>query len=303
MFRLAHLSDPHLGPLPEPTRMELASKRVIGYLNWRRNRATSHTSAHLDRLVADLKAEHPDHIAVTGDLVNLALDAELGPARAWLDSLGPATDVSVVPGNHDAYVPGAGSRALQAWAPFMCDDNAVSTGVHFPYVRHRGPAAIIGLSSARATAPFMATGHFDAAQARDLAVRLEQCRREGLCRIVLIHHPPFREKADWYRRLVGASRLRNVIRDHGAELVLHGHTHRDHLEWTEGRDGPVPIVGVPSASNAPGGRRPAARYNLIEIEGSPGDWRLTQRERGLTEANRPVEEIRVRSLAPEGALS
>ena len=30
----------------------------------------------------------PDHIAVTGDLVNLSLPAEYAPARAWLDALG-----------------------------------------------------------------------------------------------------------------------------------------------------------------------------------------------------------------------
>ena len=58
----------------------------------------------LAALVADLKARTPDHIAVTGDLVNLSLPSEFVAARAWLDALGNPRDVSVVPGNHDAYV-------------------------------------------------------------------------------------------------------------------------------------------------------------------------------------------------------
>ena len=39
VFRIAHLSDPHLGPLPTVRLKDLASKRLTGYLNYRRNRA------------------------------------------------------------------------------------------------------------------------------------------------------------------------------------------------------------------------------------------------------------------------
>ena len=58
----------------------------------------------LDALVEDLQAQRPDHIAVTGDLVNISLVAEFAPARAWLESVGTPDHVTVVPGNHDAYV-------------------------------------------------------------------------------------------------------------------------------------------------------------------------------------------------------
>src|SRR5579863_265053 len=75
-FTLAHLSDPHLPPLPAPRLSELASKRVLGYLNWTRNRHKFQRRDVLDVLVSDLQAQTPDHIAVTGDLVNLALEAE-----------------------------------------------------------------------------------------------------------------------------------------------------------------------------------------------------------------------------------
>ena len=46
MFRLAHISDVHLGPLPPVTYRQLASKRITGYINWQRNRSkTFHDGA------------------------------------------------------------------------------------------------------------------------------------------------------------------------------------------------------------------------------------------------------------------
>ena len=38
MFVLAHLSDPHLGPVPLPRFRELTGKRALGYVNWHRRR-------------------------------------------------------------------------------------------------------------------------------------------------------------------------------------------------------------------------------------------------------------------------
>lgn len=320
MFRLAHLSDPHLGPLPDVRYRQLASKRAIGYVNWRRNRAVKLGSDSLDILLADLEMAAPDHLAVTGDLVNLALPEEIKLAAAWLDTLGSPTGVTVVPGNHDAYVPGAVGRAGRHWAAFMQGDpdRAVSDepdsngvlGARFPFVRRRGPIAIVGTSSARASAPFMATGHFGTTQSLILTEILEALRHEGLFRVVLIHHPPVRGSTPWHKRLIGGSRFRAAIREAGAELVLHGHNHRAGVLHIKGRDGRVPVVGVPSASATPDERHEGARYNLFEIDGGPGAWHCRMIERGLTpEAPETVEEIssrllmRPRSRAAKSPLS
>ena len=83
-FTLAHLSDPHLPPMPAVRLRDLLGKRALGYLNWTRNRHKVHRREVLDALVADVKAQAPDQIAVTGDLVNLALAAQVAPSRAWL---------------------------------------------------------------------------------------------------------------------------------------------------------------------------------------------------------------------------
>ncbi|MCX5495218.1 metallophosphoesterase [Kaistia dalseonensis] len=297
MFILAHLSDPHLGPLPRPRTLELVSKRFLGYVNWRRGRMHSLAGPILGGLLDDLISNKPDHIAVTGDLMNIGLPGEIVAARQWLETFGPPDVISVVPGNHDAYVPGSLKKALAAWAPYLTGDGgSPAARVTFPYVRRRGPIAVIALSSARATGPFMATGHADASNLVKLREDLASAKREGLFRVVMIHHPPMVNATTWHKRLIGAARIRAVIRDVGAELVLHGHTHVDSFAELEGPDQPVPVVGVPAASTIPGGHRPAARYNLFKISGGPGAWHCHMTERGYQGPGSKIEVIRERRI-------
>src|SRR5437899_12340080 len=128
-FTLAHLSDPHLAPLPAPRLRDLAGKRAFGYLNWTRNRQRYHRRDVLDALVSDMQAQAPDHIAITGDLVNLALEAEFAPARKWLESVGAPDRVTVTPGNHDAYVRATQGRFAEAWGNYLDGDDATDGSV------------------------------------------------------------------------------------------------------------------------------------------------------------------------------
>jgi 3',5'-cyclic AMP phosphodiesterase CpdA len=289
---LAHLSDPHLGPLPRPTLAELAGKRLLGFVNWQLARRACHRPDVLAAIVADLTAAAPDHIAVTGDLVNIALEQEYAPARAWLDRLGSPDRVTLVPGNHDVYVRATAQHAEQSWREYLSGD-----GTHgavpqppagFPFVRREGPIALIGLSTASPTFPLMATGALGVEQMERLAALLSQL--EGAFRVVLIHHPPLGRRA-WHKRLVDAKPFRRLVAEHGAELVLHGHDHLHALEWIDGRSARIPVVGVPSCSAAPGSRHddPAA-YNLYRIEGEPGAWRCELTSRGLRDGT--VVELR-----------
>jgi 3',5'-cyclic AMP phosphodiesterase CpdA len=267
MFTLAHLSDPHLAPLPAARVSELLGKRITGLLNWQRKRRFIHRADVLARIVADLKASAADHLAVTGDLVNLSLAAEFPLARRWLESLGGPADVSLVPGNHDAYVSEAAGWPQQHWGDYMRGDG----GESFPFVRRRGPVALIGLTTAVPTAPFQATGALGAAQmARCAQVLTEQ---HDAFRIVLIHHPPRRIPRARHKRLVDAAEFRAMLAAAGADLVIHGHDHIASLEWLDGPRGRIPLVGVPSASAAPGGHDTAAAYNLYRIERAAGAWR------------------------------
>jgi 3',5'-cyclic AMP phosphodiesterase CpdA len=291
MIVLAHLSDPHLGPLPTPHPLELLSKRGLGFLNWLRKRRAIHRPEVLAALVADLKARAPDHIAVVGDLVNLSLSNEFAPARRWLEQLGKPADVSVVPGNHDAYVRAAAILAVTNWGDYMRGDG----GESFPYVRRRGSLALIGLSTSLPTLPLAATGRLHGDQLSRLGPMLADIEREGLFRVVLIHHPPV-AGANYFRRLVDAALLREVLQRAGAELVLHGHHHEASLAFLPGPQSPIPTIGVPSASGAPGWHDDPAGYNLYEIDGAPGAWRCTMVVRGLRGDGGGLDELRRQSL-------
>jgi 3',5'-cyclic AMP phosphodiesterase CpdA len=278
MFTLAHLSDPHLAPLPVPRWSELIGKRVTGYINWQQRRRFIHDAATLAAIVADIKAQAPDHLAVTGDIANIALAAEFSRGRDWLEELGSPRDVTFVPGNHDIYVKEAAVFAARQWGAYMSDDEGLGG---FPFVRRRDRVALIGLSTGVPTAPFLATGWLGAKQLAELAATLNKLRTENVFRIVLIHHPPTTEAAQ-HKRLLDAHVLKRVIASHGADLLLHGHDHRHMVNWLEGPNGTrVPAVGVPSASAAPGGDKDNAAYNLYRIDGTRGAWRCEVITRGL----------------------
>jgi len=264
MFTFAQLSDPHLSS-PVPVRLaDLLGKRALGYLSWRVNRRHRHRPEVLDALVADLRAARPDHVVVTGDLTHLGLPHELEQARRWLGTLGPAPGVSVVPGNHDVYAPGAGAHSLAGWAPYFVSDDGGEPA--FPSVRVRKPAVFVGLSSARPSAPFLAVGEIGARQIERLAAVLADARRRGLARVVLLHHPPLAETTGWRKRLVDGAHLRAVLQSEGAELVLHGHTHRASIGELATSTGPAPVIGVPSASSTGPEPERLARYHLYRLE-------------------------------------
>lgn len=298
-FTLAHLSDIHLGPLPAISARQLMSKRLTGYINWQRNRTRALDEAVLKRVTEAAIGAKADHVAITGDLTNLALDTELRATATWLERFGDAGDVSVVPGNHDAYVRGALGRALNLWAPWMTGDdgNAPETTDALPYLRVRDQVAIIGVSSAVATPLFVATGWFGGRQADNLAALLESTGRQGLFRIVLIHHPPVRQATTPSKRLYGIGRFQEIIGRHGAELVLHGHTHLAQRHAIAGPDHTeVPVIGVPAAGQSPGARHPPGAFNLFRIDRTNHGWQCLLEEWSATTGTGPLELTDQRSL-------
>jgi 3',5'-cyclic AMP phosphodiesterase CpdA len=279
MFRLAHLSDPHIGPLPVPGWRALMNKRLTGYLNWQRNRAAHHRMDILDRLLDDVVRAEVDHVAVTGDLINLGLADEYKSARALLWRIGPPERVSFVPGNHDAYMRQTVPAIVHHWRPWFLGDGVAETdgGYAFPFTRVRGQVALVGVNSGVPTGPFLATGFLGSRQIAALADELEALGRQGLARLVLIHHPPF--DIGFQKRLGDHRELAAMLARIGAEAVLHGHTHKGTLKQLKGPSGPIPVIGVPSASAAPGGRAEPAAWNLVTVTGEPGAFQVAVERR------------------------
>jgi 3',5'-cyclic AMP phosphodiesterase CpdA len=296
-FTLAHLSDPHLAPLPKPRPRELMGKRALGYLNWVRNRHARHAREVVDDLTADLLAQSPDHVAVTGDLVNIGLEAEYAPARTWLETLGSPRDVTLVPGNHDAYVASTFPRCAELWRDYMLGDDApLAARVRFPYVRRRGPLLLIGVSTAVPTAPFMATGRLGSQQRDELAALLTRHAADDCFRVLMIHHPLRSSRSRTHKRLTDSAALLELLRRHGVQLILHGHDHEHSLMWFDGPAGRIPAVGVPSASAVDDSKHDPAAYNLFRVARDGDAWRCHWTVRGLRSAEPAIRELRQQEL-------
>lgn len=279
MLTLAHISDIHLSPLPRVGLRDLASKRLTGWLNWQMSRSRVMRRDTLSALVAHLKAQSPNMTAVTGDLVNLALDEEIARAANWLTALGTPETVCAVPGNHDAYVKGALDTALASYGHYMSGETLGDSP--FPYVRRLDRVAMIGLSSAIPTLPFVAAGKLGSDQIARLGRLLKLLGDAGYFRVVMIHHPPHPELARSKRLgLWDAPQFRALIAEHGAELILHGHSHLSSVNAIAGPAREVPVIGVAAASSAPEGHDAPGRYNLFRIERVGSEWSCMMREYG-----------------------
>jgi 3',5'-cyclic AMP phosphodiesterase CpdA len=281
MFRLAHVTDPHFRGARGGQGIragELWGKRAVGYVNLVVNRVRKHKMDLLEDMRVDLRAQAPDHLAVTGDLSNIAVTAEWRSALAWLDLSGVAPDaISVIPGNHDAYVPKvlATREFERLFAPYQTSDldrEGDAESAHYPFVQIREPLALIGVSSAVATGDLGAWGEIGAAQLARLEAILKAPALAALTRVVLVHHPPVVHKDGDHRNLRDRDAFAQVLARAGADLVLHGHDHEDQRAELPGPDGrPIPVIGAGSASYA-GGPERRARYSVYEFEGRSITW-------------------------------
>jgi 3',5'-cyclic AMP phosphodiesterase CpdA len=180
-----------------------------------------------------------------------------------------------VPGNHDALVAMPHAEGLGQLGAFMAGEEG------WPYVRHCGAVAFIGLKSALPTAPLLASGRLGSSQ----LARLEQIlRREGEAgrrRVVLLHHPLVDGAVSRRKALADREALRAVLLRAGAELVLHGHARGARLDAVRGPAGPIPVLCVPSSSALPNPRDEAARWHLVTLPASGGWARVLVRQWSL----------------------
>ncbi|MGZ3447971.1 MAG: metallophosphoesterase family protein [Polyangiales bacterium] len=274
-MRIAHVSDLHvLSPAGVELRRVLLNKRVTGYVNLLTKRARSYRLENL-LAVLDAAAAHADHVVVTGDITNLSLEGEYAEACRLLDDVARKTEVTVVPGNHDIYLPAVHHerRFPHHFAKFMQSDLPelaldLPAG-HFPCVKLRGPVAIIGLTSAVPRPPFVSAGyvgHDQLAALERVLAHPEVARRTP---VVLIHHSPFdaRFRIEQLRGgLVDARSLRRALQPLARGLVLYGHLHmRRHAHLATG-SGVLDVVCATAAALDHSDDRVRAGFNLYEIE-------------------------------------
>ncbi|GAC1622144.1 MAG: metallophosphoesterase [Nevskia sp.] len=271
-FRLAHCSDPHLAyESPWPGLPGLLSKRTLSRISWARGRRALQRPEVLAAAIADIRAQAPQHLLISGDLTNFSLPGEFAAAARWLEGLGSAADISVVPGNHDALVTLPWADSLAHWQPWF--GGAIDSREAFPYLRRLGEdVALVGLSSALPTAPGFASGELGAAQLQKLEALLRRLGDEGLARIVSLHHPPADGVVRARKALRDRAALRAVLARSGAELVLHGHSRDARFDPVPGPQGLIPVLGVPSISAIPNPKDEGARWHLFELSRAGAGW-------------------------------
>jgi 3',5'-cyclic AMP phosphodiesterase CpdA len=277
--RLAHFSDLHLLSLEGSRFYQFANKRWIGGLNLLSNRARHYVGEAFDDMIVDLNQVGVDHALCTGDVTNLAFAGEFRYARERFDriTLGSA-GVTCIPGNHDSYVAeGVGHfKAIFAdyhttdpgWEWTEADRAAASDDLHWPIVRVRGDVAIVGLSTSLETPWFTAWGRLGPGQLARVRRVLADPRLAGKARVVAIHHPVLGKRAaNAIRGLRDRGELAAIVAELGADLVVHGHEHRDLRGVLPGPSGDVPVLGVPSGTYGHKDATRTARYRIFEFDG------------------------------------
>jgi 3',5'-cyclic AMP phosphodiesterase CpdA len=298
-MRIAHFSDLHVLSLDGVGWARYLNKRITGVANlalrrapldelsgaWRAAAARMpkrfrkkdyHRTAYVRTVAREVARSGVDHVVVTGDVTNLALEPEFAVARTILEGelhLSPR-DISLVPGNHDLYTRGAlrDRRFTQFFAEYThCDvDIGVDVGAgHFPYVKLRGPCAIIGLCSAVPKPPLVASGVLGPAQLDALSRALELDEVKKRTPVVLVHHPPVAPRSPMKMMMQGLrdgaellERLGGVARG----VVLHGHLHKRVQSRLPTRAGELLVVGATSASLHHDHAARMSGFNVYELD-------------------------------------
>ncbi len=275
MLRIAHVSDLHvLSPAGVEWRRIVFNKRMTGYANLVLRRGRVFRREYLTA-VLDAAAAHADHVVVTGDITNLALEGEYAEARRLLDAAARSAEVTVVPGNHDIYLPQIHRERrfphhfgayLQSDLPELALDLPAG---RFPCVKLRGPVAIIGLSSAVPRPPFVSAGYVGRDQLGALGRVLSHPEVRKRTPVVLIHHDPLdsRFRLEQLRSgLLDAGALRRVLQPMARGLVLFGHLHvrrRDRLRTVAGA---IDVVCASGAALDHPSDDVRAGFNLYQID-------------------------------------
>jgi 3',5'-cyclic AMP phosphodiesterase CpdA len=270
MVRVAHISDTHvLPPHGMQWREMFFNKRITGWANTRLRRGRVYRRRYLEAVLD--AASRADHLVITGDVTNLALEGEFHEALALFERRRGGAEITVVPGNHDIYLPKISreGRFEHHFGAFVRSDLPelsvrVAAG-DYPFVKLRGEVAIIGLSSAVPRPPFIAAGHLGGDQIRALRAILDHPEVRSRFPVILVHHPPVDSRSRLFQLrdgLTDAASLREVLAALRRGLLLFGHLH----VRRRCRVGAVDVAGASGAALDHPDVAIRAGYNLYVID-------------------------------------
>jgi 3',5'-cyclic AMP phosphodiesterase CpdA len=246
-LRFLHTSDVHLLDLAGVSLRRYLNKRLTGRVNLALKRGRSHDPRLFKRMLEMAPTLKVDHVVVTGDLTNLALETEFDLVQRTLRSA--PVPITVIPGNHDTYTRGSvRAGRFESYLSEFMEGERISRAA-YPFMQRHGNLAIIGVSTAIASLPLYAVGQVGNDQLLRLGKLLDAAKAEDMRRVVLIHHPVVDGVAAARHDLLDRSAFARLIAEHGAELVLHGHEHFNVDTALAGPAGPVPVHGISSGTS------------------------------------------------------
>jgi 3',5'-cyclic AMP phosphodiesterase CpdA len=258
-MRIAHFSDLHLLALDGVAASRFLNKRLTGWMNLRFKRSHVHRAEYVRAIAREVARLRVEHVVVTGDLTNLALEGEFELARDLLErdlGLDPA-HVTIVPGNHDLYTRGAmRTRRFERYlAPYLQGDLpelAVDAGGgSFPVVKLRGDVAVVAVSSAVPQPPLVAAGELGRAQLEALGRVVQHPEVKRRLLVLALHHPAVHQWSRLKTHIEGlrdAQALLALLQPVKSGLLLHGHLHRRIQRMLRTEAGGMHHVGATSAS-------------------------------------------------------
>ena len=264
---LVHVSDLHYHALPHHY-SEWASKRLLGSLNLLLRRRADYPPERFERLRERLLSEAWDHLLISGDFTQLALESEFQHARTHLAPLLEGSrPVHVIPGNHDRYVPEACTpdRFQAFFGRWWTAEEILTVPL--------GPDWwLIGWDSTHPNSWLQASGTVrePTLAATDAFI---QAQPAGT-RFVLMNHYPLWFPEGWEvhdrHELNQLEAVRAWVWERPAiRLYLHGHVHRNwHLTFTRPDGSPLDVVNSASSTMRHKPGRPPTSFHRISLEAS-----------------------------------
>lgn len=259
-MRVAHLSDVHA------LETKPSHDFDVRFVSWGRELDAAARVQKLAAGFAAAKRAHADHVVLSGDLTETGTLEQFETFAAVLHESGYAPDdITLVPGNHDAYAgPNAWSRALEGPLRPWARNAACEPGK----IVERENAFIMPIDVSHHQSIARSTGIVRDEVAEALERRLVDPALLRRPILFVQHHPPYahaRRVMQWFDGLRGWARIFDLLVRNAHVHLFHGHLHRvvDRIANNIGR---ARIFGAPAIVDDVRGGPRVRLYDLRQGE-------------------------------------